>query len=369
MIILPDQGNFRYFSQPRSLIRVNNKIVPFQSWSVEQNSYSAADTFTLDLPFRVLDSLRGATDLINTPTQETILLTQSTILNEVYAGYPRDPNNYGISDLTQYTYGNLDTVDFYFDEQGERIEIQGRNMVAPFMDNKTTEKFPNQTSSAIVSYFGTKHGLSLQVTPTYTLAGSYYSGDNVQLTSDITEWDLMQFLAEQEGFTLRVRGNTLYFGPRNSFLKKTPLPYTWGQNIKSLQLTRNPHASKDIKVEVISWKSNSKTRITASVGKGTSDNAWVETYYIPGITHEQAQQKAQSIYDQLSQSENVGQMTVDGNDQMDIDTPIILQGTGVGMTLQYWPTKVTHNFDFKSGSYSIDISFSNLQLTSDTGGL
>jgi phage protein D len=380
MIILPNNSNFRPYSQPRSIVKVNSVYVPFQTWDVNLNGYAAADTFDLTCPFRILDYLKGTTDLANTPTTETILLTQPDILVEIYGGYPSDPNNYNESDLTQLMYGYLDTVDFHFETSGESVQIAGRNEVGPFMDTKTTDKFPNQTSSAIVATFAAQYNLQTQITPTYTLAGTYYSDDQVQLTTDITQWDLMNYLAGQEGFTLRVVGNTLYFGPRDSFLKSTTLPYTWGQNVKRLHLQRTPHAAKDIKVEVITWQPGKKTRIVATATNATSyakkvtgtsaHQEWVETYYFPGLTQDQAQSKANTILDQLSSSELIGDLACDGNDQQDIYQPLQLYGTGLGSDQQYWPTKVTHSFDHKQGNYGMTLNFSNLNMpATDPGGI
>lgn len=376
--MLQQQGNFRPFSHPRSIVKVNGVYVPFKTWDVNLNGYSAADTFDLTCPFRILDYLKGATILANTPDTETILLTQPDILVEIYGGYPSNPNNYNENDLTQLMYGYLDTVDFYGDEQGERVQIQGRNEVGPFMDTKTTDKYPNQTSSAIVTMFAQQQGLRVQVTPTYTLVGTYYSNDQVQLTTDITQWDLMNYLAQQEGFTLRVVGNTLYFGPRDSFLKSTTLPYTWGQNIKSWHLQRTPHAAKNIKVEVITWVPGKKTRHVATASNTTTYAArvtgtsahqdWVETYYFPGLTPDQAQQRANTILDQLSLSELIGDLTCDGNDQQDIYQPLQLYGIGLGSDQKYWPTKVTHSFDQQQGKYGMTLNFSNLNMPDTNPG-
>lgn len=379
MIPITDQGNFKPFSQPRSLVKVNGTIVPFHSWMVYQNGYSAADTFDLNLPFRVLRHLQGTTDLGNSPDQETILLTQPDILVEIYAGYPQNPNQYNVNDLTQMMYGYLDTVDFSLDSQGERAEIHGRNQIGPFMDTKTTEKFPNKTSSAIVTYFAQQQGLTPSVTPTYTLAGQYYSNDHTTLTTDITQWDLMNYLANQEGFTLRVKENTLYFGPRDSFLKSTDLKYTWGQNVNSIQISRSPHASKDIKVEVITWDSGKKTRHVTTAKNSTTyakrvtgtsgHQEWVETYYVPGLTREQAQRKADAILNELSLSEITGEIRSIGNDAQDIDQPITIHGVGLGLSQMFWPNRITHSFDSNQGTYSLDFTFSNLSLPTNSGGV
>lgn len=381
MIGMSPQGNFRPWSQPRSIVVVDGVRVPYNNWTVNLNGYSAADTFDVTLPFRVLSHLRGVSSLINTPDTETVLLTKPDILVEVYAGYPRDPNTYNEADLTQLIYGYMDTADFYFDAtQGVRVELQGRNQVGPFMDTKTTDKFPNRTSSSIVTYFGEQQGLTVVATPTYTLAGTYYANDHTTLTSNITQWDLMNYLAQQEGFMLRVVGNTLYFGPRSQFLKTTSLPYIWGQNIKTLQVTRTPHASKNIKVEVVTWNPGKKSRIVTTASNTTTyakrvtgtggHQEWVESYYFPGLTRNQAQQRADAILQQLSESELVIQMTGQGNPDFDIIQSMDLKGLGLGIDGQpFYPTQVSHAFDAKNSGYLITTTACNLQLTTNPAGV
>lgn len=372
MILGEKKGPLRIASAPRSIVKVNNKVVPFYTCTVELNGYSAADTFDITLPFFITDNLEGSTDFANTPDQQSILLTKSKILVEVYAGYPDNPNHFNENDLTQLMYGYMDTANWTFDEQGERVELQGRNQVAPFMDNKTTDKFPNKTSSSIASYFAKRHGLSTQITPTYTLAGHYYSNDNTTLTTDSTEWDFLNYLAEQEGFVLRVKGNTLYFGPRDSFLKSNPFIYTWGHNILDMTLSRSPHAAKNIKVEVVTWSSHKKARMVATASKSSTnaDEEFVETYYIPGLTKSQAQAKANTILSKLSQTELTGSLETLGDEQMNIDQPIMLEGLGLPSNNRFWPTQVTHTFDIdEEASYDMTINFSNLNLPTDPGGL
>jgi phage protein D len=375
------------YSQPRSIVIVNGKRVPFLSWQVDLNGYNAADTFTVTLPFRLLSHLAGTTDLANTPDHASALLTQADILVQIYVGYPRDPNNYNINDLTQIMYGYMDTVDITFNENGYQAQLQGRNQVAPFTDYKTTNKYPNLTSSAIVKQLAAQHGLSAVVTPTYTLAGTYSASDHTQLTSDITQWDLITYLAEQEGFIVAVKGNTIYFQPRESILKSNPLVFTYGRNLKSLKLSRTPHAGRDLKVYVYSWDPHKKRRIQALAESPTNyvervpntatREAYIETYYYPGLTQEQAQRRADAIYKQLSQTEITGELVTYGIPTFDIYQSIQIKGIGAAIDgVTFWPTKVSHMFSSGSttggsgsGAYSIDCTFSNLNLPSSTGAM
>jgi hypothetical protein len=378
-------GTFQY-SQPRSIVIVNGKHVPFLSWSVDLNGYGAADTFTVDLPFRILPHLQGTTDLAITPDQASALFTNPDILVEIYVGYPSNPNSYNENDLTQIMYGYMDSADLYLQgdgSQGYYIELQGRNQVAPFMDTQTTQKYPNLTSSAIVSYLAKQQGLSTQITPTYTLAGTYYASDNTTMTSNQTQWDLIQYLAMQEGFLANVKGNTLFFGPRESLLNSKPIIYTWGQNLKTLKLSKTPHASRDIKVTVYSWQGKKKTRVsgtaeatTGYIGrvKGTnSREGYFETYYYPGLTKEQCDQRAKAILQQLSATQITGELTTYGNPAMNEYQSIQIKGVGAGIDgVTFWPTKVTHAFASASGGgsegyYTIDVTFGNLNLPTNPG--
>ncbi|UNO48053.1 phage late control D family protein [Alicyclobacillus acidoterrestris] len=366
---------------------MNGVRVPFHTWSVDLNGYGAADSFTLDVPFRILSELAGTTELALTPDFESDLFANPDILVEIYVGYPDDPSSYNTSDLTRIMYGYMDTLDVYLSAQntteGYYAELQGRNQIAPFMDTDMTNKYPNLTSSAIVSTLAEQHGLSTQITPTYTTAGTYYKNDNTSLTSSQSQWDLIMFLANQEGFIANVSGNTLFFGPQSKLVASKPVVYTWGENIYSLTLSRAPHASRDIKVTVYSWQPGKKTRISGTAEQpsgyiprvGTNINqraAYQETYYVPGLTKQQATQRAESILQQLSMTEITGEFTSYGNPIINEYQPVQFKSVGKGIDgVTFWPTKATHTFTNQNGTtgfYGIDVTFSNLLLPSDPGG-
>ncbi len=377
-------GTFQY-SEPRAIVIVNGNRVPFFSYSVVENGYGAADTFSLELPFRILSNLTGVTDLANTPTDASSFFTEADILVEIYEGYPPDPNNYSINDLTQVIYGYMDNLDIYIQdaEKGYYVQLQGRNQVAPFIDNESTNKYPNMTSSAIASYLAQLNGLSTNITPTYTTVGTYYANDNVKLTHNTSQWDLLLYLAQKEGFMVAVSGNTLFFGPQSKLLNSNSILYTINKNVYSLQLSRSPHASRDITVTVISWQPGKKTHIVSTAKrttgyiskiKGTMQRqAYQETYYYPGMDKNQTQQKANEILQQLSSTEITGKLVTYGIVNQNIYQPLQISGIGAGIDgVTFWPTQVTHTFDLSnstSGSYNISISFSNLLLPTNPGGL
>lgn len=356
----------------RGIVTVNNQIIRFTSHHVEQNAFSAADSFEVVLPFFIRDSQSGDLILANGPEFQSILLTQDVVPVSIWVGYPPNPFNYQMSDLTQIMDGYMDTAHWQFDKTGETVTLNGRNKTALFIDSKIYDKFPNLTSSRIAETLATSHGLKTAVASTTTLAGTYYNQNSSVLGTDISEWDLLLFLAQQENYIVRVKGDILYFGPYSlvtGYENQNPISYTWGQNIEKLEFERSPHAARDIIVHVITYDRNGKHRIIETAKSTTQyaqriknqtgqREAYTETYVIPGLTREQAQKKAVAINNELSRAALIGQITVAGNTDMAIDRKIAIQGVGQGLSDTYYLNKVTHDYGLDAG-YDVSASFSN----------
>ncbi|MHB1651673.1 MAG: phage late control D family protein [Desulfitobacteriaceae bacterium] len=365
----------------RGLVVANNQIIRFKNFTVEQNAFSAADSFEIVLPFFIRNSQSGDPILANGPTFQSILLTQDVVPVQVYVGYPRDPLHFSTSELTQVIDGYMDTARWDFNKtDGEIVTLNGRNAVGLMMDTKTSDKFPNLTASAIAETFAANHGLKAVVTPTSTLAGTYYNSNSAILSNDVSEWDILLFLAEQENFIVRAKAGQLMFGPYSvvtGYVDQDPIPYTWGKDVESLEFERSPHAAKDVVVKVITWDRSSKARIIETAksttqyaqkihGQNGVRAAYTETYVIPGLTRQQAQRKAQAICYELSRLQVLGQLTTAGNIAMEIDRKVAIGGVGQGLTDSYYLTKVTHTYDI-NGGYANSSSFCNQYLNNSQG--
>ena len=117
-----------------------------------------------------------------------------------------------------------------------------------------------------------RRGLEASVTATKTRVGSYYELYNLRLTKDQAEWDLLMFLAEQEGYDLWVSGKTLNFHPP---VAPTAEPYVllWSDlgegnrvsNLESLRCSRSQTLAKDVIVKVVVLESGTRNdRVRAS---------------------------------------------------------------------------------------------------------
>ena len=367
MFSVEDHGNRRGHSMPRSIVRLDGYEVRFHSWSVNLNAAQQADDFSIDLPFRFTLNQSQPSYLVNTPEFPSHLLTKSNILVEIFIGFPRDPDSFSTADLTRLMFGYVDSVDIRGSASGESVSVRGRNMTKLLLDTKTTEDFRNSTSSRIAETIAARHGFQTAITPTYTLSGTYYNDNSVEVNHEQSEWDLLNFLAEKEGFELRVRDNTLSFGPFEQvvgqFAEQQALAYTWGQNVIDFSITRSPHASKHLEVEVHSYQSGTTKHV---IGKATrkfpnATTTHTERYFYPGLTQEQAQNKAESLLNSLSRSELTGSLSVPGNDLLVVDRQIALYGVGQSLSQVYYIRQAAHSFDFQNG-YRSDLQFSNILM-------
>ena len=334
------------------------------------------------MPFFIQDILAAGAIEANGPDFVTTLLVQDQIPVQVYIGYPQNPLSFTATDLTQVMDGWMDDAKFDFDDQGERITLTGRNNVGQLIDEKINDKLPNQTASNIATQFTAEHGLTPVVTPTTTLAGTYYNQNSAALGTDISEWDLLLFLAQMENFIVRVKGSSLYFGPYSvvtGYVNQTPIPYTWGYDITTLEIERSPHCAKDIVVNVYSYDRNGKAKIKETAKSATQfaqkiygnlgqRQQYIENYTIPGLTRDQAQKQAQAIASELSRSQLIGTMTGAGNTDLAIDRQIVLYGVGKALSSPYYLTKVTHSMDM-DGGYGASVSFCNQFQPSDLSGV
>lgn len=333
-------------------------------FSVEQNGFSAADSFSLTLPFFVKDE-KGDKILANGPDVASALVTSSSIPVQLRVGFGSVD-----SGLVQVMDGEMDTIAWGFSVQGETVTLHGRSKAGSMIDTKIVEKYPNLTASAIAQKFAGEHGLTPVITPTAALAGTYYNQQTAAIGRETSQWDLLLYLAKRENFIARARRGKLYFGPYDAVVgaSSTPIPYTWGHDIDALNIERSPHASRNITITVLTYDRGKKKQIkeTASsttqgaksiAGQVDRRSRYNLTYNIPGLTRQQAQNRAREILAQLSRSQIIGQLQAAGNTDLEIDRQIRLYGVGPGLEQAYFLNRVTHKFSLTNG-YTIDAGFS-----------
>lgn len=128
---------------------------------------------------------------------------------KVFYGYVDNPLNWNINDLDHVFTGLTDGVKPQWGgQQGNVVELVGRDYSGQMIDTYNSYAFTNWTSSQIANYFAKKYGLTPLITPTT-------SAVPVDAYQNLQEWDVLQTCATREGFICYVTKDLeLYFGPR-----------------------------------------------------------------------------------------------------------------------------------------------------------
>lgn len=234
------------------------------------------------------------------------------------------------------------------------LTLTGRDLSALFIDAKTTEKFQNQTSSQIAATLAARHGLQANIAQTKTKVGTFYTIDQVNLTREQSEWDLLIFLAQHEGFDLWVSGNTLNFQPSLDLDKVSPYLMIYSDSpskyasVTDLKLQRSQTLARDIIVIVRSWNQTQETafsvtykRAQAQKGQRAGGQAQTYTFTVPNLDHQGALNYAMRKAEQISRHERVISAEMAGDDTLTIRTPIQLVGTGTSFDQKYYPDTIT----------------------------
>lgn len=342
--------------RPRGLVKINGEVVSgWTDWEVDNNTFYQADTFRVSFPIAALPPDKGV----------AWWASQKEIFIEVLAGFPVNPEQFSASDLDSQIYGKVD--DFDYDPVRNTVEISGRDLTAALIDAKTTEKFQNLTATQIAERLAKRHRLTPVVVATKAKAGKYYEIDHARLTDERSEWDLLTYLAHEERYVVYVRGKELHFEPQP---EKSQNPYVlrWEPpvedryfpilNGKSLKFSRNLTVAKGVVVTVRSWNAKNKKAFSVTypthMAKGTApgkSSPPAQNYYftIPGLTPEQALQRAQAKHREITQHEMRVSFSMPADNILRATDIIRVEGTNTPFDQTYYPESIVRAMSSPDG--------------------
>lgn len=346
--------------QPRGIVKVNGVVMTgWTRFDADANVFHDPDKASITFALHALPQANGVdwwTATNNTDFQV-----------ELFAGFPADASNFSASDLTSIFVGKVD--DAVVDWGDGTMTITCRDLSAPLLDNKTSEKFVNQTASQVATKLAGKYGLTANVTATTGKVGRFYARDHIDLQSDRTEWDLLTWLARQEGFVAYVKGRTLYFGPPVHdpdpyVVQYTPPSSTSGSpqiSATTLRTTRTLTVARDISVVVSSYVHGDKKAYARKAvrNKGHSSSVQVYAVTIPGLSPEQCQKKANELLAEFSRHERHLEMTGPADNILQVGQIIRLTGTGTDADQDYFPDSIHRSMDFDGGGYAWTVNAKN----------
>lgn len=355
--------------QPRAIVTVNGDVASgLVSLEVDNNSFYQADTFRVHLALSVQPPARNW----------AWWASQTQIQIAVYAGFPKNVDQFTVADLALLVLGNVDDIDI--DPVGDTITLVGRDLTSGFIDNQTYDKWPQQTSSQIATALAARRGLTAVVTATKTPAGRFYSVEHALETRRMTEWDLLTYLSKQEDFSVFVRGTTLFFQPRaqpsdDPYVIQWQPPQAQAQaapisNVVHLRFRRSLTIARDVIVSVRSFDMKTGRAFTiqrsALHPQRTPGNPAQKYFrYIPGLTRQQALNRAQELLHEITQHEMQLSADMPADNILTPQNIVQVQGTGTVYDQIYYPAQIQRRWSFTEG-YRMTVQAKNHAVESET---
>jgi phage protein D len=353
---------------PRGIVKLGGvAVATWREWTVDNNSFFGADTFKVSFALSALDEEHSADWFSN----------QKSIEIEILAGFPIDPANPQPSEMVSLIVGHVDDIDV--DLAARTLKLAGRDLSAQLIDNKTApEAYKNQTASDIANQLAAKYGLTPIVTATTEHVGTYWDQDHVGIHDQRSEYDVLSYLASQEGFVLIIKGRSLYFGI-SPFLE-TPKEFyvlDWDTSTgrpnftgKQLSFTRALTIAKGVTVTATSFQTKHKHAITASYPKGSKGIAAGRATSVGGATQNhkirlgpnksvlEVEKAAHKRYDDIVAHEMKLSVTLLGDHYLDVQKAIKVQGTGTAFDQVYFPDSIIRTMNLDS-SYMMEVRAKN----------
>jgi hypothetical protein len=363
---------------------------PIMTSGVKQTGFFHADTFEASIPLWI-----GSYD------HEWWLTQMNPTEVEIQYGEADDS---GEVEWTSMLKGLIDQVEAEPDLN--TVRIKGRDKTCLLIDLKLREAYRNKTSSEVVQLLADRVGLGTDLTATTTLVGTYYDGNHQSTTHDTfskaqNAWDLITILAHAEGFKAWVKDDLVHFKAAEEY-EDDPWIITWapptvsadGQyiiasnaSVKGLKITHNLQAAKDISVTVRSWHSWNRQgteavhtgpskapagfNATYGATKGQAaknDKVSSYTFEFPNLTPEQAQVKAQQIYDDLTQHEYIVEFEMPGDVTKTARRPLLINGGTTTLDQTFYADEVNFSMDFDAG-FGLTVHAKNHpEASEETGG-
>jgi hypothetical protein len=345
-----NRGNLEQYSKPEVTITLNGKKArDWIEFEVKQSITGEIDNFRIVLPWDAGDNPRD--EMLSSGR------TQSSFLVHGMADVAVTININGQN--VRLIEGKMDSAVWNFTKNwGETVVLLGRCKAASAHDMRQKQRYQNMTATEAHAQIAAEHGLTpVQPVKTTTFIGAYDGEDHCAISKEMSHWDYINYLAQNNNFITRVEGGNWYFGPESEYRIKEPLSFSWGHNILNLQFKRAPNAARNLVVEIRSWHNN--TRIVERASFNNGGHEYVRREHIPDITRAKAQEIARSRLAWYARQQMCGSFTTVYAPEISLDRNITLYGVGFGLSRTYSVTglRIAGN----AGGITAEVDFSNAE--------
>lgn len=324
-------------------IKLNGVVLDWLSFKIVTTNTHSADTFEVEVP------------LYDQAVEDLEILLEAESMEFQIAV------DDGTGTFVRLLLGYAD--DFEKDLINGIVVFLGRDLTSLLMDSKAlTENniISNLTASDVAISFADKHELRKDITQTTTLVGNYDGTHSILLTSDLSEWDLLCKLAQNEDYDLYIKDDILHFKPRT--VEKDYYKIDWdttgnnGQgasNVLRFKLRRNLTIANDVKVivksrNVYTGKDHTETSRRQHVPQRNKGRSKTQTYYayLNNATPDQTKTIAENLQKQISIHEKKLSATLVGDNVLTARSVLKLNGTGKNFDQLYYPYYITRRMSF-----------------------
>lgn len=312
--------------QPRLIVAFGGIALPgVLAADIFSNNHFAADRFQVRLAAQIAPEIA-----LNQPDQRLdVSLSVDGLTRSLIAGL-------------------IDSVSL--DPIGGVLTVEGRDLSSSLIEAQTNETFPNRTASEIAQLLAARHGLGSLVQKTTTPVGRYYQSERDRVTlgqfaKTTTEWDLLAFLANREGFDLYMDGDALRFGP----------PLVDGvttlrvADCIGLEMQHCVPLARPMQISVKSWNSKSGAANEGMAKSSGIGRTWLRGLTRPNLSPDEAQKLAERSLADLKRHEWLANVTMPGELTLSARSRVAIVGTGTAWDRLYAVNKVTRHIDAQRG--------------------
>lgn len=343
---------------PRAIVQISGITVLWQSIMLTTTYVYVASTYMVTVPLNSQPS----------PVDFNYWALAGELTVKIYIGFPLDANNYGTGDLDLMIAG--DCTDFEIDPLSGNVTLHGRDLSSRLIDKKITKTFGNFTTSQVVQQFANDNQLTPNVTPTKNKIGNVFQNQQMLISNNSTQWDLIMLMARLDGYYAYVDGETLIYEPapvagdvKNPFILQYAPPTASNPspafNGMHFTLSRTMALASDVQV-VVKIPFNAKTgkafSFTASSSHRDKGFKFIPkgkvkryVHVLSGLTPEQATQRAFSLLESLISHEVRLHAFVPGSNLLKRDSLIKVTGTGSDFDQIYYPDEVVRRISPDEG--------------------
>ncbi|MDC0763493.1 hypothetical protein POF51_22465 [Brevibacillus sp. AG] len=329
--------------RPKFEVILNGMPIKHEECSVELNAFDETDNFTVKALWNI-----GGTDVLSSnATTDTVLISKKDVPVQIKL------NGKLLID------GIMDVPEWSFGMDGDLVTITGRGKIGRLIDRKILRNIKNRTASSLMLEIFAYHKLKPLVTATTKKVGTY-SEDNQTSSVDMDDWELSNWLAEWEGFVVRVKGTEGFFGPLDQIpeLKLPPIPFTHGSNCEVQSISRHQFGAREVIIEGRSY--HGKRTIVEYYPrkpKKKDETAIIFRRTLTSLSQEQLRTRVRSIYQELTKYNISGNLTIPYFIEIDTDRRLSLYGVGKGLSQDYFCTNVKYSEN--ADSFNTEIGFSS----------